>query len=339
MNEIVVKNLSKTFDQSETKVDALKDINLTIETGDIYGIIGMSGAGKSTLVRCFNFLERPTSGEVWIGDKNLGALSEAELRAERSQIAMIFQSFNLLMQKNVLDNICFPLRLQKVSKADARKRAKELLEVVGLAEKAKAYPAQLSGGQRQRVAIARALANNPRILLCDEATSALDPQTTASILELLRDINKKYGITIVVITHQMSVVSEICNKVAIIEKGQVVENGLVEDVFNHPKSSAARELILRGDSEKAGGTVETLNGEPKIRIVFTENSSFEPVVANMVLKFQTVVNILRADTKNVGGFAKGEMILGLPEDEQLQEDIIIYLKERGLDIEEVTGVF
>ena len=337
MNEIVVKNLSKTFDQSETKVDALKDINLTIETGDIYGIIGMSGAGKSTLVRCFNFLERPTSGEVWIGDKNLGALSEAELRAERSQIAMIFQSFNLLMQKNVLDNVCFPLRLQKVSKADARKRAKELLEVVGLSDKAKAYPAQLSGGQRQRVAIARALANNPRILLCDEATSALDPQTTASILELLRDINKKLGITIVVITHQMSVVSEICNKVAIIEKGQVVENGFVEDVFNHPKSSAARELILRGDSEKSGGTVETLNGERKIRIVFTENSSFEPVIANMVLKFQTVVNILRADTKNVGGFAKGEMILGLPEDEQLQEDIIIYLKERGLEIEEVTG--
>jgi D-methionine transport system ATP-binding protein len=154
---------------------------------------------------------------------------------------------------------------------------------------------------------------------------------------LLRDINKKYGITIVVITHQMSVVSEICNKVAIIEKGQVVENGLVEDVINHPKSSAARELILRGDSEKAGGTVETLNGERKIRIVFTENSSFEPVIANMVLKFQTAVNILRADTKNVGGFAKGEMILGLPEDEQLQEDIIIYLKERGLEIEEVTG--
>ena len=337
MNEIVVKNLSKTFNQSETKVDALKDINLTIETGDIYGIIGMSGAGKSTLVRCFNFLERPTSGEVWIGDKNLGALSEAELRAERSEIAMIFQSFNLLMQKNVLDNVCFPLRLQKVSKADARKKAKELLEVVGLSDKAKAYPAQLSGGQRQRVAIARALANNPRILLCDEATSALDPQTTASILELLRDINKKYGITIVVITHQMSVVSEICNKVAIIEKGQVVENGFVEDVFNHPKSSAARELILRGDSEKSGGTVETLNGERKIRIVFTENSSFEPVIANMVLKFQTAVNILRADTKNVGGFAKGEMILGLPEDEQLQEHIIIYLKERGLEIEEVTG--
>lgn len=336
MSEIVVKNLSKTFDQSETKVDALKNINLTIETGDIYGIIGMSGAGKSTLVRCFNFLERPTEGEVWIGDKNLSTLSEAELRAERSQIAMIFQNFNLLMQKSVLDNVCFPLRLQKVKKSDAVKRAKELLEIVGLSDKAKAYPAQLSGGQRQRVAIARALANNPRILLCDEATSALDPQTTASILELLKEINHKMNITIVVITHQMSVVSEICNKVAIIEKGQVVENGMVEDVFNHPKSSAARELILRGDTEK-GGTVETLNGERKIRIVFTENSSFEPVVANMVLKFQTAVNILRADTRNVGGFAKGEMILGLPEDVQLQEDIIVYLKERGLEIEEVTG--
>lgn len=337
MNEIVVKNLSKTFTQGEQSVDALKNINLTVETGDIYGIIGMSGAGKSTLVRCFNYLEKPTSGQVLIGDKDLGQLTEKELRAERSQIAMIFQSFNLLMQKNVIDNICFPLRLQNVSKADARKRAKELLEVVGLSDKAKAYPSQLSGGQKQRVAIARALANNPRILLCDEATSALDPQTTASILELLRDINKKLGITIIVITHQMSVVSEICNKVAIIEKGQVVENGFVEDVFNHPKSSAARELILRGDDTKSGGTVETLNGERKIRIVFTENSSFEPVIANMVLKFQTPVNILRADTRNVGGVAKGEMILGLPEDSELQEDIIVYLKERGLEIEEVTG--
>lgn len=337
MNEIVVKNLSKTFTQGEQSVDALKNINLTVETGDIYGIIGMSGAGKSTLVRCFNYLEKPTSGQVLIGDKDLGQLTEKELRAERSQIAMIFQSFNLLMQKNVIDNICFPLRLQKVPKVDARKRAKELLEVVGLSDKAKAYPSQLSGGQKQRVAIARALANNPRILLCDEATSALDPQTTASILELLRDINKKLGITIIVITHQMSVVSEICNKVAIIEKGQVVENGFVEDVFNHPKSSAARELILRGDDTKSGGTVETLNGERKIRIVFTENSSFEPVIANMVLKFQTAVNILRADTRNVGGVAKGQMILGLPEDSELQEDIIVYLKERGLEIEEVTG--
>lgn len=337
MSEIVVKNLSKTFDQSNEKVDALKNINLTIETGDIYGIIGMSGAGKSTLVRCFNFLEKPTSGEVWIGDKNLGTLSEKELRAERSEIAMIFQSFNLLMQKNVLDNVCFPLRLQKVSKSEAKKRARDLLKVVGLSDKEKAYPAQLSGGQRQRVAIARALANNPRILLCDEATSALDPQTTASILELLRDINNKLGITIVVITHQMSVVSEICNKVAIIEKGEVVENGLVEDVFNHPKSNAARELILRGDEEKTGGTVDTLNGERKIRIVFSENSSFEPVVANMVLKFQAAVNILRADTKNVGGVAKGEMILGLPEDKDVQENIVAYLKERGLEIEEVTG--
>ncbi len=337
MSEIVVKDLCKTFNQNTDTVDALKNINLTIETGDIYGIIGMSGAGKSTLVRCFNFLEKPTSGEVWIGNKNLSALSEKELRAERSEIAMIFQSFNLLMQKNVIDNVCFPLRLQKISKADARKRAKELLEIVGLSEKEKAYPAQLSGGQRQRVAIARALANKPRILLCDEATSALDPQTTASILELLRDINKKLGITIVVITHQMSVVSEICNKVAIIEKGEVVENGLVEDVFNHPKSSAARELILRGDNEKTGGIVETINAERKIRIVFTENSSYEPVIANMVLKFQTAVNILRADTRNVGGVAKGEMILGLPEDTTLQENIISYLRERGLEIEEVTG--
>ena len=344
MSEIEVKHLSKTFEQKGVHVDALKDINLTIGAGDIYGIIGMSGAGKSTLVRCLNFLERPTDGQVLIEGKDLGTLNEKELRKQRSDIAMIFQHFNLLMQKNVIDNICFPLQIQGVKKKEARAKARELLKTVGLEEKEKAYPTQLSGGQKQRVAIARALASNPKILLCDEATSALDPQTTASILELLKSINEQLQITIVIITHQMSVIREICNRVAIIEHGELVENGLVEDIFSHPKSKAARELILRDvpeNSGKAEGAVaaqmERIQGDKKLRIVFTENSAFEPVIANMILQFGKPVNILRADTKNVGGVAKGEMILGLPDDRHLQIDMEQYLTEHGLEIEEVTG--
>ena len=344
MSEIEVKHLSKTFEQKGVHVDALKDINLTIGAGDIYGIIGMSGAGKSTLVRCLNFLERPTDGQVLIEGKDLGTLNEKELRKQRSDIAMIFQHFNLLMQKNVIDNICFPLQIQGVKKKEARAKARELLNTVGLEEKEKAYPAQHSGGQKQRVAIARALASNPKILLCDEATSALDPQTTASILELLKSINEQFQITIVIITHQMSVIREICNRVAIIEHGELVENGLVEDIFSHPKSKAARELILRDvpeNSGKAEGAVaaqmERIQGDKKLRIVFTENSAFEPVIANMILQFGKPVNILRADTKNVGGVAKGEMILGLPDDRHLQIDMEQYLTEHGLEIEEVTG--
>ena len=342
MVEIEVKHLSKTFEQKGITVHALQDINLNIELGDIYGIIGMSGAGKSTLVRCLNYLERPTEGEVLIEGKDLGSLNEKELREQRSDIAMIFQHFNLLMQKSVLDNICFPLQIQGVKKKEARTKARELLKTVGLEEKEKAYPTQLSGGQKQRVAIARALAVNPKILLCDEATSALDPQTTASILALLKQINEQFGITIVIITHQMSVIREICNRVAIIERGALVEDGSVTDIFNHPKSKAAKELILRDrpDTEadrKQDALVGQLKSNRKIRIVFSDNSAFEPVIANMILKFETPVNILRADTKNVGGVAKGEMILGLPEDKHLQVDIEQYLTDCGLEIEEVTG--
>lgn len=342
MSEIEVRHLTKTFEQKGIVVEALKDINLNIESGDIYGIIGMSGAGKSTLVRCLNYLEKPTDGQVIVAGQDLGALSEKELRKQRSDIAMIFQHFNLLMQKSVLDNICFPLLIQKVDKQTAKERARELLKIVGLAEKEKAYPAQLSGGQKQRVAIARALASNPRILLCDEATSALDPQTTGSILELLKNINKDLGITIVIITHQMAVIREICNKVAIIDGGVMVENGLVEKIFNHPKSQAARELILRdlpelSENVKTSELPERIQTDRKIRIVFSENSAFEPVIANMILRFNTPVNILRANTKNVGGYAKGEMILGLPDDRHLQVDIENYLREKGLEIEEVTG--
>ena len=345
MPQIVeVKHLSKTFTTKEGQVDALRDINLSIEKGDIYGIIGMSGAGKSTLVRCLNFLEVPTSGQVIVEGQDLGGLSDRELRALRSSIGMIFQSFNLLMQKSVIDNVCFPLQIQGIRKKEAVVKARELLKTVGLEDKEKAYPAQLSGGQRQRVAIARALACDPKILLCDEATSALDPQTTASILALLKKINAETGITIIIITHQMSVVREICNNVAIIEKGSLVENGLVEEIFTHPKSRAAKQLIIEGkdpdeweSEENAAGTVPLLHEDRRIRIVFGTQSSFEPVIANMVLTMGTPVNILRADTKDVHGVARGEMILGLPADKEIQERMISYLIERGLDVEEVTG--
>ncbi len=339
MSEIEVRNLSKSFEIKGTKVEALKDINLTIESGTIYGIIGMSGAGKSTLVRCLNYLETPTEGQVLIGGRDLGGLSEKELREQRRDIAMIFQHFNLLMQKNVIDNVCFPLRLQGVKKKDAVIRARELLKVVGLEDKEKAYPAQLSGGQKQRVAIARALASDPKILLCDEATSALDPQTTASILSLLKEINQNLGITIVIITHQMSVIREICHEVAIVEHGHLVEHGAVDVIFSHPKSAAARELILRdlpeGGSSSTAAPIENLHASKCVRIVFSENSSFEPVISNMILHYGTQVNILKADTKNVGGVAKGEMVLGLPDDVKLQEDMKEYLKSRGLAVEEV----
>lgn len=341
MAQIEVRHLTKIFTSKDAKVDALKDISLEIEQGDIYGIIGMSGAGKSTLVRCLNYLEKPTKGAVLVDGKELGAMSEKELLKQRKDIAMIFQHFNLLMQKNVVDNVSFPLLIQGVKKKEARRKAKELLGIVGLEEKEQSYPAQLSGGQKQRVAIARALASDPRILLCDEATSALDPQTTASILDLLKDINQRFGITIVIITHQMSVIRKICSHVAIMAQGEIKEHGLVEEIFSHPKTREARELILKDSDgehgEHAGRTQDRLMESKKIRIVFSENSSFEPVIANMVLKTGRPVNILRADTKNVGGIAKGEMILGLPDDEKLQREIEDYITERGLEIEEVTG--
>ncbi|MBE6035399.1 MAG: ATP-binding cassette domain-containing protein [Clostridiales bacterium] len=337
---IEVKDLSKVFKSEGILVEALQKINLKIHKGEIYGIIGMSGAGKSTLVRCLNYLEKPTEGTVLVEAEDLGKLAERELRQKRSEISMIFQHFNLLMQKKVIDNIAFPLLIQGVRKKEARKRAAELLKTVGLSDKADAYPAQLSGGQKQRVAIARALAPNPKILLCDEATSALDPQTTESILELLKEINHKYGITIVIITHEMAVVRKICTHVAIVEKGRIIEQGNMTDIFNHPKSKKARELII-GHREEELWTGETrqrdrLEKTDKLRIVFSENSAFEPVIANMVLQFGIPVNILKADTKNVGGVAKGEMILGIPKERNIQLEMKAYLAAHGLEIEEVT---
>lgn len=343
MSEIVIENLYKSFDTKDGKVEALKNVNLSIESGDIYGIIGMSGAGKSTLVRCINFLEVPTKGRVLINGKSLGDYTSRELRKQREDIGMIFQHFNLLMQKNVLENVCFPLYIQGKSKKDARKRAKELLDIVGLGDRTGAFPAQLSGGQKQRVAIARALASDPKILLCDEATSALDPQTTSSILALLKDINQRFNITIVIITHQMSVVREICSHVAIVKGGEVAEQGTVEDIFTHPKTAVARELLkndVGDDGEEKRGTAaggkEIIKSGEKIRIVFSENSAFEPVIANLILNFNEPVNILKADTKNVGGVAKGEMVLEFAPDCTKNKEMKQYLLDRGLDLEEVN---
>ena len=343
MSEIVIENLYKSFDTKDVTVEALKNVNLSIESGDIYGIIGMSGAGKSTLVRCINFLEVPTKGRVLINGKSLGDYTSRELRKQREDIGMIFQHFNLLMQKNVLENVCFPLYIQGKSKKDARKRAKELLDIVGLGDRTGAFPAQLSGGQKQRVAIARALASDPKILLCDEATSALDPQTTSSILALLKDINQRFNITIVIITHQMSVVREICSHVAIVKGGEVAEQGTVEDIFTHPKTAVARELLkndVGDDGEEKRGTAaggkEFIKSGEKIRIVFSENSAFEPVIANLILNFNEPVNILKADTKNVGGVAKGEMVLEFAPDYTKNKEMKQYLLDRGLEIEEVS---
>lgn len=324
---IAVKNLVKEYGNG---VRALDQIDLEIGQGDIFGIIGMSGAGKSTLVRCLNNLEKPTEGTVEIQGRDLSKMKGRTLRKERQKISMIFQHFNLLMQKNVLDNICFPLEIAGVKRKQAKERARELLEIVGLSDKAKSYPAQLSGGQKQRVAIARALTNNPDILLCDEATSALDPQTTQSILELLQTINKEYGITIVIITHEMSVVQKICNKVAILEKGKLAEAGAVTKIFANPESAVAKKMLF-GDE----GETKEMKGKHLIRVVFSENSSFEPVIGNMILHFKQPVNILYADTKDIQGTATGEMILQLPDQPEIAEQMSAYLRDRKLTVGEV----
>ncbi len=333
MAQIEIRNVSKSFVTDGKELEVLKNVNINIEKGEIFGIIGMSGAGKSTLVRCINFLEKPTKGDIIVENDNLKDLSEEELRFKRTNIAMIFQSFNLLMQKKVIDNVMFPMRIRHINKKLCREKAHELLRLVDLQDKENAYPAQLSGGQRQRVAIARALATDPHILLCDEATSALDPKTTKSILELLKNINEKLGITIVIITHQMEVIRAICNRVAIIEEGVVAETGTVEDIFARPTSQAGKKLILNSFREEKGLLKESIKGGVIVRIVFTSNSSYEPVIANMVLKTGCPVNILGADTKNVGGVAKGEMILSLPEEHALE--MKEYLAERGLSVEEI----
>lgn len=322
---IELQNISKTFYTESGPVEALKDINLSIKKGEIFGIIGLSGAGKSTLVRCINHLEKPTEGRVVLDGRVLGDLTRKELLKARQSIGMIFQGFNLLSQRNALHNICYPLEIAGASKSDAKARAYELLDIVGLSDKAEAYPSQMSGGQMQRVAIARALATNPKVLLCDEATSALDPNTTQSILDLLKDINQKFGVTIVVITHEMRVIEQICNRVAVIDRSRIVEQGHVQDVFMRPKSDIAKQLILPKSE-----AVEFLTGRRCLRIVFDGNSSFEPIISNMTLECHAVVNILFADTKNIDGKAFGQMVLQLPEDDAAIDRIKAYLESKNI---------
>ncbi|MBS6440138.1 MAG: ATP-binding cassette domain-containing protein [Clostridiales bacterium] len=331
---IEIKNLSKTFDTAGGRVEALKNINLTIDDGDIYGIIGMSGAGKSTLVRCINMLERPSEGTVLIDGKDMGALSPGQLRTERRNITMIFQGFNLLMQRNCLRNVCFPMELSGVPKAEAREKAMNLLNLVGLPQKAKAYPAQLSGGQQQRVAIARALATNPKVLLCDEATSALDPNTTHAILELIKDINKKLGITVIVITHQMSVVEEICNRVAILDGGEVVEEGLVGTVFASPKSTAAKRLVFPNVADEI---VSNPSNEKRIRLIFNGASTTgTPLIARMAVEKHILANIVSAGTRCVGDRVYGTMLLGIPGGEDEYKEAKAYIESVGnVIVEEV----
>ena len=334
---IEIKNLTKTFKGADGSFEALKNVSLTVNDGDIYGIIGMSGAGKSTLVRCINMLERPTEGKVLIDGVDMGALSEKELRSVRRNVTMIFQGFNLLMQRTCLGNIMFPLELAGVKRAEAKKRALELLDTVGLPDKAEAYPAQLSGGQQQRIAIARALATDPKVLLCDEAPSALDPKTTPSILELIRDINRKLGITVIIITHQMSVVEEICNHVAILDNGTVVEEGDVATVFSTPKSKAAKRLVFPDGND---GLVYTPKEDEHIlRVVFHgSEAASAPLITQMALDISITPNILSASTRTIGGKVFGNMLLGIPGGEESLRRAVDYL-ERVDDVitEEVTS--
>ena len=327
---IQIKNLSKVFDSQGIKVAALDNLSLDIYNGDIYGVIGMSGAGKSTLVRCINALEKPTSGTVIFDGKDLTEQKAAELNKTRRSMSMIFQQFNLLAQRTVIGNICFPLEVAGIPRREAKEKARGLLELVGLSDKEKNYPSQLSGGQKQRVAIARALATDPKVLLCDEATSALDPTTTGAILTLLKDIRERLGVTIVIITHEMSVIEKICSHVAVLEDGCVAEAGSVEEIFTHPKSAAARKLVYP-DEGKQGKHI----GERCVRIVFDGSSSYEPVFSNMILDCKASVNIMFANMKDIEGKALGHMIVQLPEDDLQAEKVIGYLRSKGIPVEEV----
>ena len=328
---IEIRSLSKTFGSGEGAVVALQDVSLAVQPGEIFGIIGLSGAGKSTLVRCMNLLERPDQGSVLFHGEDLTRMSPKELRLQRRKISMIFQSFNLLDQRTSLDNICFPLELAGVPKKEARKRAMELLETVGLPDKAGAYPVQLSGGQKQRIAIARALASDPEVLLCDEATSALDPQTTDQILKLLQKINQERGITVIIITHQMSVIEQICHRVAILDSGCVAEIGEVERVFTDPQSAAGRRLV----SPEVALPLSDWEGSVA-RIAFNGNASADPIIASVAMDLGVKVSILGADTRNVSGKAFGTMLISLPQEADRKKQVMDYLNAfDGVTAEEV----
>ena len=333
---IEIQHLTKTFTTAGGTTEALKDVSLTIPDGEIYGIIGMSGAGKSTLVRSINMLERPTSGKIVIDGRDMAALSEAELRAARRDITMIFQGFNLLMQRTCQRNVAFPLELAGMKRGDAMKRAAELLELVGLGDKLKNYPSQLSGGQQQRVAIARALATKPKILLCDEATSALDPQSTQSILGLIRDIHARLGITVIVITHQMSVVEQICTRVAILDGGEVAEEGKVSEVFAAPQSQAAKRLVYPEGYEQP---VVRFDEGKMLRVVFNgAKATKTPLIAQMALDCGITASILGASTKGIGEKAYGNMLLGIPGGDAELQRAMDYLRSiPDIFVEEVDG--
>ena len=329
---IQIRRLTKNFGGGPNEVHALNDISLDIQPGEIFGIIGLSGAGKSTLVRCMNLLERPTSGTVLVDGKDMTALSEKELRLQRRKITMIFQGFNLLMQRTCLKNVCFPMEIAGVPKARAEKRAEELLDLVGLQDKANAYPAQLSGGQKQRVAVARALATDPKVLLCDEATSALDPTTTHSILELIQDINRRLGITVIVITHQMSVIEAICSRVAILDGGSVAELGPVQDIFSNPSTDAARRLVYPGGASVSQYPV----GTRAARVSFNGGTVNQPLIASLAIDCGVKVSILGADTRSVGGRATGTMLLSLPDDPNEAAKALSYIRSQPyITVEEV----
>ena len=343
---ITLQNITKIYQGSAGSVSALTDIDLNIAKGDIFGIIGKSGAGKSTLIRCINMLERPTSGTVTVDGQVLSALGEKALRSERKKISMIFQHFNLLSSRTVFDNVAFPLELAGKSKDEIRSKILPLLELVGLTDKQDDYPAQLSGGQKQRVGIARALANNPKVLLCDEATSALDPQTTNSILKLLKDINRKFQLTIVLITHEMQVIKEICNKVAVIENGRIVEEGSVIDVFTNPQSATTRDFI----STLAKNNLDELLSERTIiatpaadsnlilRLSFLGTSAEEPVIASLIRRFNIDVNILYGNIDHIDNTPYGTLIIELSGEQANIQDARQFLQAKDLGIEVIGYV-
>ena len=345
MSGIVIEKVRKSFDTKDGVVEALKDVNLNIDSGDIYGIIGMSGAGKSTLVRCMNFLEIPTEGQVLIDGKALGDLTEKELRKQREEIGMIFQHFNLLRSRTVYDNIAFPLKKSNLSKEEKHKKILSLLELVGLSDKKDAYPSQLSGGQKQRVAIARALANDPKVLLCDEATSALDPQTTKSILHLLKQVNEKLGITIVVITHEMAVVKDICDRVAIMELGRVVEEGATEDVFVHPREKVTKDFIsTAGNVDKIYELIEQGNdltklqeGEKMVMMTYSANNAGEPVISYLAEAFDVKANIIYGNIDILKGKTIGKLVVTLSGKPENMEKALAYIEERKVELEVIKA--
>ena len=342
---IQLSHIEKTYDSPSGPVKALKGIDLTIERGEIFGIIGLSGAGKSTLIRCINMLERPTAGKVIVDGQDMTVMSEKELRKARKNIGMIFQHFNLLSSATVYDNIAFPLRLSHTPEAEIKKKVLPLLELVGLADKAHQYPSQLSGGQKQRVGIARALASEPKVLLCDEATSALDPQTTRSILELIQDINRKLSLTVVVITHEMQVIKDICDKVAVIENGVIAEQGTVLDVFTNPQKPITKDFIsvlLSNELPAAfrGGEVSKTplpGAYLLLRLTFIGESADDPVLAGMIRKFPEIeVTMLFGNLDQIKSTPFGRMIIGITGPETRIQEALQYLRQQDLK-EEVIG--